>query len=292
MTKIKNTYLNSLPSHITSDGKIHSNFKLTVAQTGRLSSNDPNLQNIPIKTPAGREVRKAFFAADGKTLLSLDYSQFELRLAAFLAEDEEFIEEFNNDADIHTVVASTIFDIPQSDVSKEQRRNAKVINFGILYGMSPHGLSQATSMTIVDATTFVKKYKEARSKVFSYMDDVLDKARKDGYVSTYLGRRRPTPDLSSSNFQVRSAAERATINFPIQGLESDIMKLAMIKIKKAISKDEKIVLQIHDSVILEVPDENPELLANKLQDIMEKIIPEMNIKLKVDYSIAKTWDKL
>ncbi|HMS32145.1 MAG TPA: DNA polymerase I [Candidatus Saccharibacteria bacterium] len=292
LTKIKNTYLNSLPSHITSDGKIHSNFKLTVAQTGRLSSNDPNLQNIPIKTPAGREVRKAFFAADGKTLLSLDYSQFELRLAAFLAEDEEFIEEFNNDADIHTVVASTIFDIPQSDVSKEQRRNAKVINFGILYGMSPHGLSQATSMTIVDATTFVKKYKEARSKVFSYMDDVLDKARKDGYVSTYLGRRRPTPDLSSSNFQVRSAAERATINFPIQGLESDIMKLAMIKIKKAISKDEKIVLQIHDSVILEVPDENPELLANKLQDIMEKIIPEMNIKLKVDYSIAKTWDKL
>jgi DNA polymerase-1 len=292
LSKIKSTYLNSLPDHVAGDGKIHSNFKLTVAQTGRLSSNDPNLQNIPIKTPAGREVRKAFFASRGKTFLSLDYSQFELRLAAFLAHDQDFIEEFNKGADIHTVVASTIFDISPEEVDKEQRRNAKVINFGILYGMSPHGLSQATGMNIVDATTFVNKYRETRAKIFKYMDGVLEQSRKEGFVSTYYGRRRPTPDLLSSNFQVRSAAERATINFPIQGTESDIMKMAMIEIDKIISDDDKVVLQIHDSVILEVPENSAEALALKLQKIMEDIAPEMNIKLKVDYTIAPTWDKL
>jgi DNA polymerase-1 len=292
LTKIKNTYLNSLPEHIGDDGKIHSTFKLTTAQTGRLSSSDPNLQNIPIKTSAGREVRKAFFASKDKTLLSLDYSQFELRLAAFLAKDDDFIKEFNNGADIHTVVASTIFGIPSNEVTKDQRRSAKVINFGILYGMSSHGLSQATGMSIVDATTFINKYKDARSTIFKYMDRVLETARNDGFVSTYYGRRRPTPDLNSPNFQVRSAAERATINFPIQGTESDIMKLAMIEIEKAISSVDRIILQIHDSVILETPKERAGDLAVKLQKIMEDICPDVGIKFRVDYSVSETWDGL
>lgn len=292
LSKIKSTYLNPLPNYVTDDGRIHSHFNLTVAQTGRLSSTEPNLQNIPIKTPAGREIRRAFVAPKNKTFVSLDYSQFELRLAAYLAKDTELIENFNNGADIHTVVASTVFEVKPDEVTKEQRRSAKVINFGILYGMSPHGLSLATGMNIKQATEFVDKYRQTRKPIFDYMAQLLVESRESGFVQTLYGRRRPTPDLKSSNFVVRSGAERATINFPIQGTESDIMKLAMIKLSEILGAESKIVLQIHDSIIIEANIEDAQDLADSAQTIMENIAPEIDVQLKVDYSIATSWDKL
>ena len=292
LSKIKSTYLNPLPGYIGGDNRIHGHFNLTVAQTGRISSTEPNLQNIPIKTPAGREIRRAFVAKKGKIFVSLDYSQFELRLAAYLANDTELIDNFNNGADIHNVVASTIFGVEQEEVTKEQRRSAKVINFGILYGMSPHGLSLATGMNIKQATEFVDKYRETRKPIFDYMSKLLGESRESGFVSTLYGRRRPTPDLKSSNFIVRSGAERATINFPIQGTESDIMKLAMIKLSEKLDEGSAIVLQIHDSIIIETNSENADHLAELAKNLMEGVAPEVDVELKVDYSIATTWDKL
>jgi DNA polymerase-1 len=225
-------------------------------------------------------------------LVSADYSQFELRLAAFLAGDKELIDMFNAGADIHTMTAAQVYGREPEDITKQMRRDAKVINFGVLYGMSPHGLSVATGMTIAAAKSFIDKYFELRKPILDYMNNLKDVARKDGYVETLFGRRRPTPDVHSSNFIVRSAAERAAINMPIQGTEADLMKMAMIEVNKKLKgTDNKLLLQVHDSLIVESPENDAEKVAEMLKDTMEHVY-ELPVKLSVDVSTGKNWGEL
>lgn len=298
LSKLKNTYVDSLPKLADAHDRIHTTFNQDVAATGRLSSTNPNLQNIPIRTEQGRRIREAFIADGDKVLVSADYSQFELRLAAVLSGDEKLINDFNGDVDIHTKTASEVYGIPMDDVTKDQRRAAKVINFGVLYGMSPHGLAANTGMSFGQAKEFIDHYFEIRQPVRKFIDATLEKARTEGYVETFYGRRRPTPDIKSSNFMVRAGAERAAANMPIQGTEADLMKRAMLKV------DEELVaggdgaplgeqiLQIHDSILVECPKENAEKVAEILQRVMENIAPELKIALKVDVHTGDSWGDL
>lgn len=295
VTKLKNTYIDTLPLQVDENSRLHTTFRLTIAQTGRLSSNDPNLQNIPTRTDLGRRIRTAFIAAKGKLFVSADYSQFELRLAAVMAEDKELVEMFNNGADIHTTTAAQVYGRQIEDVTKNMRRAAKVINFGILYGMSPHGLAVAAGMTYEQAMNFIERYKELRKPLFDYMDRIKEFARKEGYVETIFGRRRPMPDIHSSNFMVRSAAERAAINMPIQGTEADLMKLAMIEIDKKLRKEyphADMLLQIHDSILVEVDEKDADGVAKLLKTTMESIYPKLPVKLDVDTTIGQNWGEL
>ena len=292
LAKLKNTYVDTLPEVADSHGRIHTTFNQDVAATGRLSSTNPNLQNIPVRTDLGRRIREAFIPEGDKVFISADYSQFELRLAAILAGDKEMINDFNGDVDIHTKTASEVYGIPMDDVTKSQRRDAKVINFGVLYGMSPHGLSAATGMNFIEAKKFIDRYFELRSPIRKYIDNTLAHARTDGYVQTYFGRRRPTPDILSSNFMVRAGAERAAANMPIQGTEADLMKLAMIKVDSQLNGMGEQILQVHDSILIEAPIENADKIAELLKSVMENIAPELGIKLKVDVTIGKNWGEL
>lgn len=294
VAKLKNTYIDTLPTMADEQSRLHTTYALTVAQTGRLSSNDPNLQNIPTRTELGRHIRTAFVAGRANKLVSADYSQFELRLAAVLAEDKELIEMFNRGADIHVATAAQVYEREPEDVTKQMRRAAKVINFGILYGMSPHGLSIATGMTREQAVTFIERYKSVRQPLFDYMDRVKEQAKKNGYVETLFGRRRPMPDIHSSNFMVRQAAERAAINMPIQGTEADLMKLAMIQIEEMLEQQHNncnMLLQIHDSIVVECPAEVAEHIGDLLKETMENIY-ELPVRLDVDVTIGDNWGEL
>jgi len=292
LAKLKNTYVDTLPTVADSHQRIHTTFNQDVAATGRLSSINPNLQNIPVRTDLGRKIREAFVPDKGNIFISADYSQFELRLAAILAGDKEMIADFNGDVDIHTKTASEVYGIAMDEVTKAQRRDAKVINFGVLYGMSPHGLSAATGMNFIEAKKFIDRYFELRSPIRAYIDTTLANARTNGYVETYFGRRRPTPDIHSSNFMVRQGAERAAANMPIQGTEADLMKLAMLEVDRQLGDLGEQILQIHDSILIEAPKENAEKIANILQTVMEGIAPQLGIKLKVDVSIGANWGEL
>ncbi len=292
LAKLKNTYTDSLPKLADEHDRIHTTFNQDVAATGRLSSTNPNLQNIPIRTELGREIRRAFIADKGMSLVSADYSQFELRLAAILANDEKLIEDFNGDIDVHTKTASDVYGIAMEMVTKDQRRAAKVINFGVLYGMSPHGLAANTGMTFAQARDFIDQYFQLRSPIRKFINDTLAMGRTEGYVETHDGRRRPTPDIQSSNFMVRAGAERAAANMPIQGTEADLMKLAMIKVDERLAGRGDQVLQIHDSILIECPEENAQEVADMLKETMETIAPDLGIKLKVDVSIGKNWGEL
>jgi DNA polymerase-1 len=292
LAKLKNTYVDTLPKLADENNRIHTTFNQDVVSTGRLSSTNPNLQNIPIKTELGRRIREAFVADGGKVFVSADYSQFELRLAAVLADDHNMINDFNSNVDIHTKTASEVYGIPMDDITKAQRRNAKVINFGVLYGMSPHGLSAATGMNFTESKKFIDEYFELRQPIRRYIDKTIEDARIKGYVETYFGRRRPTPDVLSSNFMVRASAERAAANMPIQGTEADIMKLAMIRVDKKLAGLGEQILQVHDSILVECPAENADKVADVLRDTLENIIPELGIRLKVDVNIGKNWGVL
>lgn len=295
VAKLKNTYVDTLPKQVDEHSRVHTTYSLTVAQTGRLSSNDPNLQNIPTRTDLGRRIRTAFVAGKGKAFVSADYSQFELRLAAVMANDTELIDMFNNGADIHTTTAAQVYGRELEDVTKNMRRAAKVINFGILYGMSPHGLAVAANMTYEQAIHFIERYKELRKPLFTYMDSIKEAARKDGYVETIFGRRRPMPDIHSSNFMVRSAAERAAINMPIQGTEADLMKLAMIKVDEVLREQypsAAMLLQIHDSILVEANEADAKPIAKLLRETMETIYPDLAVTLTVDTTIGKNWGEL
>jgi DNA polymerase-1 len=292
LAKLKNTYVDALPKLADEQGRIHTTFNQDVASTGRLSSTNPNLQNIPVRTELGRKIRSAFIPDGDKVFISADYSQFELRLAAVLAGDQEMINDFNGDVDIHTKTASSVYGIPMDDVTKSQRRAAKVINFGVLYGMSPHGLSAATGMNFTEAKKFIDQYFELRAPIRKYINDTLNKARAEGYVETYFGRRRPTPDIHSSNFMVRQGAERAAVNMPIQGTEADLMKLAMLEVDRRLDGMGEQILQIHDSILIEAPRENADKIAELLRSTMEGIAPQLGIKLKVDVSIGSDWGEL
>ncbi|MGH7196999.1 MAG: DNA polymerase I [Candidatus Saccharimonadales bacterium] len=290
-TKLKSTYIDALPKLVDKEGKLHTTFHLDVAATGRLSSQNPNLQNIPTRTELGQAIRTAFVPAKGNVFVSADYSQFELRLAAVMANDEELIADFNKGVDIHTKTAAEVLGIPMEKVDKNMRRNAKVVNFGILYGMSPHGLSVATGMTYDEAKTFIDKYFELRKPVRQYIDKILKQALHDGYVETMFGRRRPTPDLKSSNFMVREGAKRAAANMPIQGTEADLMKLAMLEVEKKLDGLGEQLLQIHDSILVETPKENAQKVAKILKDTMENI-HKLPVHLQVDTSIGDNWGEL
>lgn len=292
LAKLKNTYIDALPKLVDSNNRVHTTFNQDVTSTGRLSSTNPNLQNIPVRSEIGRKIRTAFVPSDGKIFISADYSQFELRLAAILSGDQEMIDDFNGDIDIHTKTASEVYNIPMAEVTKLQRRNAKVINFGVLYGMSPHGLSAATGMNFTESKKFIDQYFEIRKPIRKFIDETIQKSRTDGYVETFFGRRRPTPDVHSSNFIVRSSAERAAANMPIQGTEADLMKLAMLEVDKQIQGLGEQILQIHDSIMIEAPVENADKIAKILKDVMENIAPQLGIKLKVDVSIGKNWGEL
>lgn len=292
LSKLKNTYVDTLPQQVDDQSRLHTTFNQDVAATGRLSSTNPNLQNIPIRTEAGRKIRHAFIPETGNVFVSADYSQFELRLAAVLAGDQELIDDFNGDLDIHTKTASDVYGIPMDEVTKNQRRDAKVINFGVLYGMGPHALAQNTGMSFADARDFIDKYFELRKPIRKFIDDTLEKAKTEGFVETFHGRRRPTPDVNSSNFMVREAGKRAAANMPIQGTEADLMKLAMIKVDQEIGDLGVQVLQIHDSILIECPEANTDKVSAILKETMESIAPDLPIKLKVDVSVGKNWGEV
>lgn len=306
VTKLKNTYIEALPKLADEHSRVHTTFNLTIAQTGRLSSTDPNLQNIPVRTELGKHIRTAFVAGKGKRLVSADYSQFELRIAAYISGDKDLIERFNEDVDVHTITAAQIYNREPEDVTKNMRREAKVVNFGIMYGLGAHGLTVATGMTYEQAQKFIKRYFEVRPKLMSYIESVREKAKKEGYTETLLGRRRPTPDINSSNFAVREAAMRAAVNMPFQGTAADIMKLAMVKVQKAIdefnrqhygldvaqeSKAAVMLLQIHDSLIVECDERDATQVAELLKATMEGAY-KLPIKPTVDTSTGDNWGEL
>jgi DNA polymerase I len=290
-TKLKSTYIDALPKLVDLHSKLHTTFAQDVAATGRLSSRDPNLQNIPTRTDLGQAIRTAFKPAPGNVFVSADYSQFELRLAACMAGDQQMIDDFNKDIDIHTATAAQVHGVGLDQVDKEMRRRAKAVNFGILYGMSPHGLSIATGMTVQESKEFIDKYFELRGPLQKYMQETANKALQQGYVETIFGRRRPTPDMKAANFMIREAAKRAAINMPIQGTEADLMKLAMLKVEKEIAGLGEQLLQIHDSILVETSKENAEKVAKILKDTMENIY-DLPVKLAVDVKTGNNWGEL
>ena len=290
--KLLSTYIIPMPDLADDDGRVHTTFTQNVTATGRLSSKDPNMQNIPVRTEEGKRIRTGFVAPEGKVLVSADYSQFELRLAAILSGDQNLIDDFNKGIDIHTKTAAEAFHVPFEQVTKEQRRAAKVVNFGILYGMSVRGLSEAAKMPFYEAKEFIDNYFRLRAPIKQKLEQILKQAREEGFVETFYGRRRPTPDVKSSNFVIRQAAERAAMNMPIQGTEADLMKRAMIHVDKALPKGAELVMQIHDSLIVECDEEQAEKVAEILQREMEHVAPELKVKLAVEVTIGKNWGEL
>lgn len=290
--KLLSTYILPLPLLADKEQSIHTTFTQNVTATGRLSSLNPNLQNIPVRTEVGKEIRKGFVARKGKIFVSADYAQFELRLAAALAKDEKLIEIFNSGVDVHTKTASEVFEVPMEQVTKNQRRAAKVINFGVMYGMSPKGLADAAGMSFYEAKEFIDDYFRVRSPIKNYLEEVLNQAKTLGYVETFFGRRRPTPDVKSANFVIRMAAERAAQNMPIQGTEADLMKRAMIQIDKKLPEGAKQILQIHDSIIVECDENMAEEISAMLVKTMEEVAPELPIKLVAEVTTGRNWGEL
>ena len=290
-SKLKSTYVDALPKLADEKNRIHSNFAQDVTTTGRLSSSNPNLQNIPIRSELGRRIREGFVAKKGNLLVSADYSQFELRLAAVLANDKTLIETFEKDLDIHAKTASEVFGVPIDEVSKEQRRVAKNINFSVLYGVGAHNLSGTIGVGFYEAKKYIEEYFNAHKPIRELMDNTLKKAQDEGFVETFFGRRRPMPDIKSSNFMIREMAKRAAQNMPIQGTEADLMKRAMLAVDGKIVKAGlgEQILQIHDSILVEVPAENAKNVAEILKQQMENAAPELSVKLKVEVSIGKDW---
>ena len=290
-SKLKSTYVDALPKLADEKNRIHSNFAQDVTTTGRLSSSNPNLQNIPIRSELGRRIREGFVAKKGNLLVSADYSQFELRLAAVLANDKPLIETFEKDLDIHAKTASEVFGVLIDEVSKDQRRVAKIINFSVLYGVGAHNLSGTIGVGFYEAKKYIEEYFNAHKPIRELMDNTLKKAQDEGFVETFFGRRRPMPDIKSSNFMIREMAKRAAQNMPIQGTEADLMKRAMLAVDEKIVKAGlgEQILQIHDSILVEVPAENAENVAEILKQEMESVAPELNVKLKVEVSIGKDW---
>ena len=290
--KLLSTYITPMPELADKNGRIHTTFTQDVTATGRLSSKDPNLQNIPVRTEEGKRIRTGFVAPSGRVLVSADYSQFELRLAAILSGDKDLIQDFNNDIDIHTKTASEAFNVPFDEVTKDQRRAAKVINFGILYGMSVKGLADAAKMSVPEAKSFMENYFRLRAPIKNKLEEILKQARELGFVETYYGRRRPTPDVKSSNFVIRQAAERAAMNMPIQGTEADLMKRAMIKVDKALPSGADLIMQVHDSLIVECDKAAADDVAEILKREMESVAPELAVKLAVEVTVGKNWGEL
>ena len=291
LAKLKSTYVDGLTKVIAADGRIHTSFQNTVTATGRLSSTEPNLQNIPVRTELGAELRKMFVAPAGRVLVDADYSQIELRLLAHIAGDEHMIAAFRAGEDIHTVTASQVFGVPPEQVTHEMRRRAKAVNFGIVYGISDFSLSQDIGVTRAEAKAYMEKYFEKYSGVHAYMTQVVERAKADGYVSTLMGRRRWLPELKSSNFNTRSFGERVALNMPIQGTAADIIKLAMLRVRdrlKAEGLRGQLVLQVHDELIVECPQEEQERVCALLKEEMEGVFP-LSVPLVAETHAGQSW---
>ncbi len=293
ITKLKNTYLDTLPEMVDKDSRLHTTFNQAIAATGRLSSSDPNLQNIPIRTELGQLLRVAFVARGGWKLVSADYSQIDLRVVAHVSGDKKMIELFGAGEDIHRATAAEINKIPLSQVSQKIRRTAKELNFGVIYGMGTFGFASRTGISREDAKKFIDAYFERFQGVASYMQKTKEFAREKGYVETEIGRRRYIPEINSPNFQVQSGAERMAINMPIQGLSSDIMKIAMLRIDEAFGADSevKMLLQIHDEIILEVKEERAKVVAEKIKTILEDAYT-LRVPLVANVEIGDNWGEI
>ena len=293
LQKLRSTYVDALPGLINPNTqRIHTSFNQAVAATGRLSSNNPNLQNIPIRTERGREVRKAFIPRDDKhVLLAADYSQVELRLIAEMSKDTVMIEAFQQGLDIHAATASKVFNVPLKDVTKEMRSNAKTVNFGIIYGVSAFGLSQQSSLSRKEAAEIIKNYFTTYPKLKEYMDANIAFAREHGYVKTIMNRKRRLKDINSRNVIVRGHAERNAINAPIQGSAADIIKLAMIKIQteiEALGLQSKMLLQVHDELVFDVLKTELPMLKKLIKETMEGVL-DSTVPLVVDIDVGKSW---
>lgn len=292
ISKLQSTYVIGLQSEVSEDGRIHTRFNQTLAQTGRLSSIEPNLQNIPIRLEEGRKIRQAFVPKKaGNVLLGLDYSQIELRVLAAITKDESMMEAFTNDIDIHTKTAMEVYGVDLDDVTPLMRRNAKAVNFGIVYGISDYGLSQNLGITRKEAGQFIETYLNSFKEVKTFMHDVVQDAKRDGYVTTLLHRRRYLPDINSRNFNARSFAERTAMNSPIQGSAADIIKLAMVKFAKSEAAkdfDVELLLQIHDELIFDIPEDQVEAFIPIITEIMEDAL-DIGVPLKVDAGYGKDW---
>ncbi len=291
LTKLKSTYADGLMKVIGDDGRIHTTFQNLVTATGRLSSTEPNLQNIPVRTELGAEVRKMFVPKPGCVLVDADYSQIELRVLAHIAGDEAMTEAFVSGQDIHTVTASQVFGVPVEEVTKLQRRHAKAVNFGIVYGISEFSLSEDIGVSRWQARDYIDAYLTKYAGVRKYMKDVVEKARDSGYTQTIYGRRRYVPELKSSNFNVRSGAERITLNTPIQGTAADLIKLAMIRVDEALAKtypEARLILQVHDELIVECPEELAQDVAALVSREMERIA-QLRVPLVAEAKWGRSW---
>jgi DNA polymerase-1 len=295
ISKIKSTYVDSLPELVNPrTGRVHTTLSQTVAATGRLSSSDPNLQNIPVRTELGKRVRNAFIAQGDWLLLSADYSQIELRILAHITQDPGLLGAFHRDEDIHASTAATVFSVPLEEVTEDQRRFAKVVNFGLLYGMSEFGLATRSDRTREEAAPIIKEYFESYPGIQQYLDDTKRTVREKGYVETLLGRRRYVPEVHAANFQVRAAGERMAINAPIQGAAADVIKLGMIQLQDrmdAMALQSRMILQVHDELIFETPEDEIEPLKELVLEIMPHAM-ELSVPLKVDLKQGLTWGEM
>ena len=295
LAKLKSTYTDKLPLMINqSTGRIHTSYNQAVAVTGRLASSDPNLQNIPIKSSEGRKIREAFIAKPNFSIISADYSQIELRILAHLSKDLGLIEAFKNNKDIHTITASEIFNTNIEKITSEQRRYAKIINFGLIYGMGAFGLAKTLDITRSDAQNYIQEYFNKYPTVLQYMEESKQFAREHGYVETFFGRRLWLPEISSSNGLRKSGAERAAINAPMQGTAADLIKLAMIQVQQWIDDNSdlkgQVIMQVHDELVFEVPDNEVEKFTKKIPQIMQNVA-KLDIPLIVEINAGENWEK-
>ena len=296
LSKLKSTYVDALPLDVNPQtGRVHTSYNQSGTVTGRIASSEPNLQNIPIRTDLGRKVRRAFIASRGSVLLGVDYSQVELRIVAHIANDEAMLQAFRDGQDIHATTAASILGIPLGHVTNEQRRNAKAVNFGLIYGMSPFGLSRGTELTLAEAENFVKAYFTQFPGVRAYIDNTKEFAKKYGYVETLLGRRRYFPGLKDgTNYILRSRMERECINSPIQGTAADIMKVAMLKVAAALPKaglKGQMLLQVHDELVLEIPEGELDRSAKIVSDEMSSAY-QLKVPLQTEVKVGKNWGQM
>jgi len=293
LTKLLSTYADGLLKVIGPDGRIHTSFQMTVTATGRLSSTEPNLQNIPIRTELGAELRKMFVAESGKVLVDADYSQIELRLLAHISGDETMRDAFFSGEDIHAVTASRVFGIPLSEVTPLQRSRAKAVNFGIVYGISAFSLSQDIGVFPSEAKAYIDAYLSKYHGVRDYMKNVVEEAKQSGYVTTLFGRRRPLPELKAANHNTRAFGERAALNTPIQGTAADVIKLAMVNVARRLEEEHlesKLILQVHDELIVECPEAEAGRVKIILTEEMENVV-SYSVPLTVEAHTGKSWSE-
>lgn len=291
LTKLKSTYADGLATYIAEDNRIHGKFNQTITATGRISSTEPNLQNIPIRMELGRQIRKVFIPEDGYVFLDADYSQIELRVLAHMSDDERLIEAYKQEQDIHKITASQVFHTPLNEVTNAQRSNAKAVNFGIVYGISSFSLGQDLNITKKEADVYIKKYFETYPRVKEFLDNLVEEGKKNGYVTSLFNRRRPIPELSSSNFMQRSFGERVAMNSPIQGTAADIIKIAMIRTNqklKDLKLKSRLLLQIHDELLIETHKDEIEQVANILKDEMQGAAT-LHVPLEVEVKQGNNW---